>query len=197
MKIQKPMMTLLSRNILPCLLSGLLTLSLAGVSVAAPPAKAKPAAPAVTSPKPAAKPEAAKPAANAVPVAPLDLVKEPAKYMDKDIAMEGTFNRFSDMALDYKKAFKDSREFVSFLILRPDVKKHSIPLSELKLFYPRKKSDEVVELESGDVISIKGHVFSTALNEPWVDVSELKIVKKTPDSKKKPASATSHPELGE
>ncbi len=118
-------------------------------------------------------------------VAPLDLLKAPAQYLDKHIQFEGTFNRFSDMGLDYKKAFKDSRDYVNLMILRPDVKQHQIPLSELKMFFPRKKSDEVVELETGDRISVKGHVFSTALNEPWVDVTEIKVIKKNDAAKKK------------
>lgn len=111
-------------------------------------------------------------------VTPIELLKEPGKYLDQDIQIEGTFNSFSSLGLDYKKAFRDSKDFISLMILRPDVTHHKIPLAELKLIYPRKKSDEVLELESGDVISIKGHVFSTALNDPWVDVEILDVIQK-------------------
>jgi len=132
---------------------------------------------------------AAEPASNVnyQPVAPLELVKNPALYMEKDVAFEGTFNRFSDMALDYKKAFRDSRDYVSMLILRPDVKDHEIPLSELKLFFPRKKSEDVTNLDSGDVVSIKGHVFSNALGEPWVDIAEIKVTVEKADEEGKTA----------
>lgn len=121
-------------------------------------------------------------------VAPLDLVKTPETYLDQYVAFEGTFNRFSDMGLDYQKAFRDSRDYVSMLILRPDVKHHDIPLSELKLFFPRKKSEDVSDMDTGDVVSIRGQVFSNALGEPWVDIQEIKVVlKKEKDKKKSPA----------
>jgi len=148
---------------------------------AAPAAQKKPAAPAKPeeSKPPAAQAEAS--AADFTAVDPMALMRDPAKYLNQKITFEGTFNRFSDIGLDYKRAFRDSRDYVSFLILRPDVTEHTIPMSELKLFFPRKKSDEVLELDTGDKISIRGTVFSTALNEPWVDVDQIKIVQKTAD----------------
>lgn len=111
-------------------------------------------------------------------VTPIELLKSPADYLNKDIQIEGTFSSFSSLGLDYKKALRDSKDYVSLLLLRPDVAHHKIPLAELKLIYPRKKSEEVLELESGDIISVKGRVFSTALNDPWVDVEILDVVKK-------------------
>ncbi len=137
-------------------------------------------------PKVAVKSEAAN--KSYIRVTPIDLLKAPDNYLDKDIQLEGTFSSFSSLGLDYKKAFRDSKEHVSLLLLRPDVTHHKIPLAELKLIYPRKKSDDVLELESGDIVSIKGHVFSTALNDPWVDVEVIDVIKKaTPKPEEKSA----------
>lgn len=122
----------------------------------------------------------------ATQVDPLVLLKEPSRNLNKKITFTGTFNRFADIALDYKKAFRDSRDYVTFFILRPDVPTGQIiPLSELKLFFPRKKSVEVMELESGDKIQIVGTEFSTALDEPWVDVEHIRILQKTDKPEKK------------
>jgi hypothetical protein len=123
--------------------------------------------------------------ATAVKVEPLELLQKPAAHLKQKVTFAGTFNRFADTALDYKKAFRDSRDYVSFFILRPDVGEKTIPLSEMKLFFPRKKSDEVMDLEPGDKIQIVGTPFSTALDEPWVDVEHIKIVQKTTKSERK------------
>jgi hypothetical protein len=74
---------------------------------------------------------------------------------------------------------------VSFFILRPDVSEHTIPLSEMKLFFPRKESDEVMELETGDKIQVVGTEFSSALSEPWIDVAHIKILQKTAKAERK------------
>lgn len=121
----------------------------------------------------------------AQPVDSLDLLKDPAKFMNKKVTFIGTFNRFADVALDYKKAFRDSRDYVTFFVLRPDVSDRTIPMSELKLFFPRKKSNEVMDLETGDKIQVIGTEFSTALDEPWLDVEHIKIVKKTDKPERK------------
>jgi lysyl-tRNA synthetase class II len=114
----------------------------------------------------------------AVKVAPNDLLKAPEQFLNKNVTFEGTFNSFSSIGLDYKKAMKSSKDYVSILIRRPDVTDHTIPLSELKMFFPRKKSESVMTLESGDIIKITGQVFSTALSEPWLEVSEVKVIQK-------------------
>lgn len=119
-------------------------------------------------------------------VVPTDLLKDPKGYMNKKVKFEAVFNSFSSLGLDYKKAMRDSKDYVSFLIKRPDVPGRMIPLAELKLIYPRKKSEEVIHLETGDKISVKGQVFSTALNEPWVDVTEVKIIQKQKADKEEP-----------
>ncbi|HEY9744758.1 MAG TPA: hypothetical protein V6C99_00915, partial [Oculatellaceae cyanobacterium] len=70
--------------------------------------------------------------ASAIQVDPLTLLQNPQAYLNKKVTFTGTFNRFADIALDYKKAFRDSRDYVTFFILRPDVTHSTIPLSELK-----------------------------------------------------------------
>lgn len=193
-------------RILPVALSALLLVSAA---IAAPPATKKDATPQKQeNVKPSASPakkeagkagdkekeakdkaalekEIAASLASATKVESLDLLREPAKYLNKKVAFTGTFNRFADTALDYKKAFRDSRDYVSFFILRPDVTAHNIPMAELKLFFPRKKSTEVMELETGDKIQIVGTQFSNALEEPWVDVEHIKILEKTDKHERK------------
>lgn len=123
--------------------------------------------------------------ASATPVDVLALLQAPQQYLNKKVTFTGTFNRFADIALDYKKAFRDSRDYVTFFILRPDVTTSTIPLSELKLFFPRKKSAEVLDVEAGDKIQIVGTEFSTALGEPWIDVEHIKILTKTAHPERK------------
>jgi hypothetical protein len=121
----------------------------------------------------------------ATPVETLALVQNPAQYVNKKVTFTATFNRFADIALDYKKAFRDSRDYVTFFVLRPDVTDHTIPLSEMKLFFPRKKSSEVMDLDSGDKIQVIGTEFSTALDEPWIDVEHIRVLEKTEKKEKK------------
>lgn len=123
--------------------------------------------------------------ATATKVDPLAVLKEPTQFMNKKVTFTGTFNRFADIALDYKKAFRDSRDYVTFFILRPDVTDHTIPLAEMKLFFPRKRSPEVMDLETGDKIQVIGTEFSTALDEPWIDVEHIKILEKTEKHERK------------
>lgn len=122
-------------------------------------------------------------------VAALDLVHDPDRYLNKRVAFEGTFNSFSSLGLDYKKALRDAKQYVSLLILRPDVSHHNIPLAELKMFYPRQKSESLMTLDQGDRVAIEGTVFSTALGEPWLDIQQVKILQKSKKAdKSKPAT---------
>jgi len=121
----------------------------------------------------------------ATPIESLAILRDPAHYLNKKVTFTATFNRFADIALDYKKAFRDSRDYVTFFILRPDVTDHTIPMSEMKLFFPRKKSSEVMDLDSGDKIQIIGTEFSTALDEPWIDVEHIRVLEKTEKKEKK------------
>lgn len=97
--------------------------------------------------------------------------------------MKAKFDKFSTLGLDYKPAFKSSEDYISFLIRRDD-SNHDIPLSEMKLFLKRDVAEKFIDLKTDDEIEIKGKVFSSALGDAWVDVSELKIVKKAPETKK-------------
>lgn len=110
-------------------------------------------------------------------VKPLDLVREPASYLEKVVKFEGEFRGFSSLGLDYKPAFRDSKDYVTLLIRRPDVEHHTIPLSELKLFYKREDTEKLATLEPGDKVRFQGKVFSAALGDPWVELEAFTITK--------------------
>ncbi len=78
------------------------------------------------------------PPANAneyVCVKPLDVVANPDMYLNKKIKFRAAFDKFSTLGLDYKPALRDSQKYISFLIKRDDVTDHTIPLSEMRIFY--------------------------------------------------------------
>lgn len=127
----------------------------------------------------------------------LALLKNPAQWVGEKISFTGTFVSFSPYALDYKGALRESKDYIAFLVQRPDVGQHVIPLSELKLIYPRKKADKVMDIESGDKIIVHGKVFSAALGDPWVDVEEVILLKKSPENaaKAKKTPKKGHEEL--
>lgn len=114
----------------------------------------------------------------------LDVVNHPNNYLNKKIKMNGTFDKFSILGLDYKPAFRNSKEYISFLIRRNDVVDHVVPLSEMKLFLKREMAEKFIDLEAGDKIEIYGRVFSSALGDPWIEVEHLKITQKMPSKKK-------------
>jgi len=117
-----------------------------------------------------------------IEVKPMELVKKPGNFLNKEVKFSAEFDKFSTLGLDYKRAFRDSKDYISFLIKRPDVEKnYTIPLSELKLIFKREEAEKMLDIENGDRVIIKGKVFSTALNDPWVDVYELKNL--DPDKK--------------
>jgi lysyl-tRNA synthetase class II len=113
---------------------------------------------------------------------PLALVKDPEGFTNKPVSFDARFVSFSSYALDYKAALRSSKDYISFLIERPDVTDHVLPLSELKLIFSRKLIDKVMDIESGDSIKIKGKVFSSALGDPWMDVDELVLLEKSPEN---------------
>ena len=113
-------------------------------------------------------------------VKPLDLVANPKAFLGQNVVMQAKFDKFSTLGLDYKTAFKSSEEYISFLIKRDDTN-YDIPLSEMKLFLKRDEAEKFMELKTDDLIEIEGQVFSDALGDPWVDVTKLTIVKKTPE----------------
>ena len=118
----------------------------------------------------------------AIAATPLEIVNSPSKYLNKNIVMKAKFDKFSTLGLDYKPAFKSSDDYISFLVKRDDTT-HDIPLSEMKLFLKREMAEKFLELKTDDVLEIKGKVFSDALGDAWVDVSQLTIIKKAPEEK--------------
>lgn len=116
--------------------------------------------------------------------APLSVVQNPGKYLNKNIRMNAIFDKFSVVGLDYKPAFRSSEKYILFLIRKCEKNGHIIPLSEMKLFITREKAEKFIDLESGDEIEITGKVFSLALGDPWIDVDNLKILKSNKNSKK-------------
>ena len=115
-------------------------------------------------------------------LSPHSIVANPKLYLNKVVKFNAKFDKFATLGLDYKPAFKSSEEYISFLIKRNDTV-HDIPLSELKLFLKRDVAEKFIDLKLNDEIEITGIVFSDALGDAWVDVSELKLVKKAPEKK--------------
>lgn len=121
--------------------------------------------------------------ASANTISPLSIVNCPKNYLNKVVVMKAKFDKFSTLGLDYKPAYKSSDDYISFLIKRDDTT-HNIPLSEMKLFLKRTEAEKFIDLKTDDEIEIKGTVFSDALGDAWIDVAELKVIKKAPETKK-------------
>ena len=115
-------------------------------------------------------------AAAAINVLPTDVVKNPAKYLNKNITFNADFISYTSLGLDYKPALKESNKYIGILIQRNDVTDHVIPLSEMKIFVTREEAEKHLDLEQGDKIKITGTVFSTALGDPWVDVKTFTVL---------------------
>ncbi len=115
---------------------------------------------------------------NSIAVQPLDVAANPVKYLNQNIVMNATFDKFSTLGLDYKKALRESKDYIGFLIQRDDVQDHNIPLSEMKLFLKRDYAEKFIDLDTGDRIEITGHVFSNALGDAWIDVNNITVLKK-------------------
>jgi len=108
----------------------------------------------------------------------LNIVENPNKYLNKTVKMQATFDKFSTLGLDYNKAMRSSADYIGILIQRDDIVDHNIPLSEMKLFMKKKEAEKHIDLDTGDKIEITATEFSTALGDPWLDIKELKIIKK-------------------
>ncbi len=117
-----------------------------------------------------------------ITVSPLDLVARPHFYLNKNVKIKAKFDKFSTLGLDYKPAMRSSQDYISFLIQRPDVTDHNIPLSELKIFIKRAEAEKYIELNSGDVIEFSGKVFSNALGDPWMDAEKFTVISSKPKS---------------
>lgn len=109
-------------------------------------------------------------------VNPLVLVNAPEKYLNKEVKVTAVFDKFTALGLDYKPAFRSSKEHISFLIQRDNIAKHTLPMPELKLIVKRSLAENLIELESGDKIEFSGKVFSNALSDAWIDVTEIKVL---------------------
>ncbi len=118
------------------------------------------------------------PASAVVPVSPIAVVNSSNKYLNKDITFAADFISFTSLGLDYKPALRESSKYIGVLIKRSDVPQHVIPLSEMKILVLRKSVEDYVDLEQGDKIRITGKVFSTALGDPWVDVTKFEVLTK-------------------
>ena len=109
----------------------------------------------------------------------LKIVENPQDFLNKTVKMQATFDRFSTLGLDYSKAMRKSDKYIGILLKRDDAKDRDIPLSEMKLFLTKELAEKHIDLSSGDVIEITAKEFSTALGDPWLDVTELKVIKKS------------------
>lgn len=148
-----------------------------GISTNAAVKSAKPISVPAKAPTAVTLPDAIYPLANS-----LDIVANPAKYLNKKVRIKAKFDKFSTLGLDYKPAFKSSEKYITFLIKRDDVTTHNIPLSELKNFLPRDIAEKYIDLKAGDDIEYSGVVFSNALGDAWVDVEKFSVL--TPQPKK-------------
>lgn len=113
----------------------------------------------------------------------LNIVDNPSRYLNKTVKMQATFDKFSTLGLDYKKALRESDKYIGILIQRDDVIDHNIPLSEMKLFLTKELAEKHIDLDTGDKIEIIATEFSTALGDPWLDVKDIKIIKKAKTDK--------------
>ena len=108
---------------------------------------------------------------------PITIINSPKTYINHTILINGKFDKFTTLGLDYKPAYKSSDEYISFLIKRNDTA-YDIPLSEMKFFLKRDEAEKFIDLKANDEIKIRGIVFSDALGDVWIDVSKIEITKK-------------------
>ena len=99
--------------------------------------------------------------ADRIRTTPLDVVANPDKFLSKKIIMDGKFDKFTTLGLDY----------------------NNVPLSEMKLFLKRDYAEKFVDLNTGDKISVTGIVFSNALGDSWVEVDNITVLEKAPKEK--------------
>lgn len=118
-------------------------------------------------------------------VNPLDVVASPMRYLNKNIAVKGKFDKFSTLGLDYEPAYRSSEDYITFLILRSDSGAHNIPLSEMKIFLKRTEAEKFIDINAGDEVEFYGKVFSTALGDVWIDASKFTVLNKKDSEIKK------------
>ena len=117
----------------------------------------------------------------------LDVVASPSKYLNKTITIKGKFDKFSTLGLDYEPAMRSSEDYITFLIQRPDITDHNIPLSEMKIFLKRAEAEKHIDLDAGDEIEFSGNVFSNALGDVWMDAEKFTVLTQKSKSEKTPA----------
>lgn len=110
----------------------------------------------------------------------LDVVANPAKYLNKKIKIRAKFDKFSTLGLDYKPAYRSSEKYITFLIKREDVINHTVPLSEMKNFLLRDEAEKYIDLKPGDEIEYYGVVFSNALSDVWINVDKFVVINQKP-----------------
>jgi len=115
-------------------------------------------------------------------VNPLHVVANPGQYLNKYIKIKAKFDKFSTLGLDYSPAMRPHDKYISFLIQRPDITNHDIPLSEFKMFLTKELAEKHIDLDAGDEVVFSGKVFSTALGDPWMDVTDFQVVNKVKKS---------------
>ena len=120
-----------------------------------------------------------------IDVNPLSVVSNPYQYLNKYIRIRAKFDKFSTLGLDYKPALRPHEKYISFMIQRPDITNHNIPLSELKIFLKRAEAEKYIELNSGDVVEFSGKVFSNALGDAWIDVDKFSVISSTKPKEEK------------
>ncbi len=113
-----------------------------------------------------------------IDVNPLSVVNNPHQYLNKNIRIRAKFDKFSTLGLDYKPALRPHEKYISFMIQRPDITNHNIPLSEFKIFLTKELAEKNIDLDAGDEVLFSGRVFSTALGDPWMDVDKFEVVNK-------------------
>ena len=106
----------------------------------------------------------------------LDMVANPARYLNKFVTVRGKFDKFSTLGLDYTPAMRSSEDYITFLIQRSDVKDHNIPLSELKIFLKRTEAEKHIDLNAGDEVEFSGKIFSNALGDVWMDAEKFTVI---------------------
>ena len=115
----------------------------------------------------------------------LELVANPSRYLYRNVRIRAKFDKFSTLGLDYPPVNRPHEKYISFLIQRPDITNHNIPLSELKIFLKKEVAEKNIDLDAGDEIEFTGKVFSIALGDPWMDVTDFKVVNKVKKEEKK------------
>ena len=55
----------------------------------------------------------------------------------------------------------------------------------MKLFLTKTMAEKHIDLDTGDKIEITAKVFSVALNDPWLDVTDLKVISKAKKDEEK------------